>query len=91
MKKNFLGYKFKKALLASIVLGCLMGVFNVFSTTSQGQGFWVCPVPRVGIGGNECVSSGCRNASQDPSQPPIFVCDYEGLSCPPLQECEPSY
>lgn len=85
-------WKFKKALLASVFLGCLIGTADVLSGTALGQyseGEWYCPTPTVIVGGNICNASGCSDASQIPGEP-VWVCAYGGEQCPPLTGCEQS-
>lgn len=92
MKNNFLIWKFKKVLLASVFLGCLIGTADVFSENVSGQlteGGYYCAVPQVVVNGNTCSASGCTDRSQIPGEP-VMVCDYSGQDCPPLETCEES-
>lgn len=93
MKNKLIRYKFKNALLVSVLLGCIIGVSDALSVRALGQfqteGGWYCPVSSVIVGGNTCTASGCRDASQVPGEA-IWVCDYSGEQCPPLSGCSSS-
>lgn len=93
MKGFLFGFKFKNMLIASILIGCLLGAFDVSATSAFGgdekpspeEGLgWSCPVSSITTGGNTCTSSGCiKKGGVDG----YWVCKFSGTDCPPIEAC----
>jgi hypothetical protein len=90
-------------LLASILMGAMLGAFNSTKTFAQdleifddgygdgggGGATWYCGISSVEVNGKTCTSVGCRAySSNDPTQVCVFRSSDGKGGCPPLEQCQ---
>ena len=79
------------AILASVLLGGLVGM-NVGSVRAEEEGGkWYCPIESFTNGNCGCSNAGCKKTAPEGG----YVCSFQviggsGCSCPPLEACEQS-
>lgn len=81
MRKIFQELPLRRILLVSVILGSLIGAFNVFAQDIEIEGL-TCRTTASG-----CTIEGCHNPKPDGSG--YTVCLYSGTNCPPLNQCVP--
>lgn len=87
-------------LLASMLMGAMLGAFNSTNTLAQdleifydgdgsGGAGWYCPIASVQVGEKTCTATGCKAYSrEEPTQVCVFRSSDGRGGCPPLEQCQ---
>jgi hypothetical protein len=83
-------------LLASMLMGAMLGAFNSTNTFAQdleifddgygGGAGWSCPITEIDVGDSICRSTGCTT-SRTGSYTCVFFNPKGSSKCPPLEMC----